>query len=330
MTHEFKDKIVLVTGGTGTIGSALVRELLKLEPKQIRILSRNDSSQYHLLESLGHPKNVRALIGDIRDLERLKLAFENVDIVFHAAALKHVPLCEYNPLEAVKTNILGSQNVIDAAFHNRVKKVIAISTDKAVDPHNVMGVSKLMMEKLFINTNFFSVGKTQFSCVRFGNVAWANGSVLSLWQKQIQKQGVLNITNPNMTRFLMSIGQAVDLTLKAAELSQGGEIFIFKMPSIKLRDLAKLFLAKYYRSQRLKIETIGLRPGEKMTEELFSINDLKKQVLANEEMFILIPEVYIYNIEQALPKYRGYKIVKNKTRYSSENSLNLKKIKEII
>lgn len=253
-----------------------------------------------------------------------------MDIVFHAAALKHVPLCEYNPLEAVKTNILGSQNVIDAAFHNRVKKVIAISTDKAVDPHNVMGVSKLMMEKLFINTNFFSVGKTQFSCVRFGNVAWANGSVLSLWQKQIQKQGVLNITNPNMTRFLMSIGQAVDLTLKAAELSQGGEIFIFKMPSIKLRDLAKLFLAKYYRSQRLKIETIGLRPGEKMTEELFSINDLKKQVLANEEMFILIPEVYIYNIEQALPKYRGYKIVKNKTRYSSENSLNLKKIKEII
>src|SRR3989338_7126140 len=151
MDKLFKNKIILVTGGTGSIGSEIVRQLLKHEPKQIRIFSRNDSKQYHLLEQLGHPKNVRALIGDIRDRARLDLAFENVDIVFHAAALKHVSLCEYNPLEAVKTNIIGSQNVIDAAFKNKVEKVIAISTDKAANPGNIMGLSKLMMEKLMTN-----------------------------------------------------------------------------------------------------------------------------------------------------------------------------------
>src|SRR3989338_7407773 len=190
MSNFFKNKTILVTGGTGSIGSKIVRQALAYQPRQIRILSRNDSKQYHFLEKLDHPKNIRMLIGDIRDSKRLDLAFENVDIVFHAAALKHVPLCEYNPLETIKTNVFGSQNIIDAAFKNKVERVIAISTDKAANPGNVMGLSKLMMEKLLINTALSAKNKTKFSCVRFGNVAWSEASVLPLWKKQAEKNKI--------------------------------------------------------------------------------------------------------------------------------------------
>src|SRR3989344_4071599 len=171
--NEFKDKVILVTGGTGTIGSELVRQLLKYQPKQIRILSRNETRQYELLELLRYPSNIKMLIGDIRDRERLQVAFSGVDMVFHAAALKHVPFCEYNPSEAMKTNIIGSHNVLDAALHAGVEKVIAISTDKVANPMNVLGVSKLMMEQLLTNSNFFLVGKLKLACVRFGNVTWS-------------------------------------------------------------------------------------------------------------------------------------------------------------
>src|SRR3989338_8887358 len=261
--NPFKNKIIMVTGGTGSIGSEIVRQLLRYGPKQIRILSRNDSRQYHLLESIGHPRNVRALIGDIRDAQRLDLAFENVDIVFHAAALKHVPLCEYNPLEAMKTNVFGSQNVIDAAFKNKVQKVIAISTDKAANPGNVMGLSKLMMEKLLTNTSYFSTGKTMLSCVRFGNVAWSEASVLPLWKKQAEKNKQISLTDKEATRFFMTINQAVSLVLKAAEISHGGEIFLFKMPSIKMADLAKIFIKKHFEKKKIKIKLTDKRAGDK-------------------------------------------------------------------
>lgn len=334
MTNEFKNKIILVTGGTGSIGSVIVRQLLKYRPKQIRILSRNDSKQYHLMESLGYPKNVRMLLGDIRDPQRLDLAFENVNIVFHAAALKHVSLSEYNPLEAVKTNILGSQNVIDAAFKNKVEKVIAISTDKAANPGNVMGLTKLMMEKLMTNTTYFSEGKTRLACVRFGNVAWSEASVLPLWKKQAERYRKIDLTDREATRFFMSIDQAVKLVLKAAELTRGGETFILKMPSIKMVELADVFLKKHFAGQKIKIRATQKRMGDKTHEDLFDLNDHQKLILENKEMFVLLPNEPkkkdgLYSVFPKLSAYQGFQTI-NKTGYSSLEHLNKKVIEKLV
>lgn len=330
----FKDKIIMVTGGTGSIGAYLVRELLKYQPKQVRVLSRNDSKQYHLLENLGYPKNVRSLIGDIRDPHRLDLAFENVDIVFHAAALKHVPLCEYNPLEAVKTNVIGSQNVIDAAFKNKVGKVIAISTDKAANPGSIMGLTKLMMEKLFINTGYFSKGKTMLSCVRFGNVAWSEASVLHLWKKQAETKKQIHLTDQEATRFFMSIGQAAKLVLRAGEISQGGEIFILKMPSVKMTDLAEIFIKKYFARKKIKIKLINKRMGDKTHEELFDFNDNQKLVLENDQMFIILSKESweknkLYTAQPELSAYHNFQVT-IRTAYSSQEQLNEKLIEKLV
>lgn len=337
MKNEFKNKVVLVTGGTGGIGSEIVKQLLKLQPKQVRILSRNDSRQYQLFENLGHPENVRMFIGDIRDKDRLDLAFQNVDIIFHAAALKHVSICEYNPFEAVKTNIIGSQNVIEVALRHRIKKIIAISTDKAANPANTMGVSKLMMEKLFINSNLFSYGQnTLLSCVRFGNVAWADGSVLPVWDQQVKRTGTIRLTDGEMTRFMMSIEQAVTLVLKAAELTQGGEIFILKMPSVKIKNLAKIFLQKYHSGKKVTLTVVGNRPGDKIHESLINSEDKNGRVYADREMLIVVPILNTYNSKQLElnRRYSGFKLVNNTemlmTANSSENSINHQKIAKLI
>lgn len=334
MANEFQDKTILVTGGTGSIGSELVKKLLSYNPKNVRVLSRDENKQYYLMDSLGYPKNLRLLIGDIREKDRVDVALRGVDIVFHAAALKHVPLCEYNPYEAVKTNIIGAQNIIDMALKNNVKKVIGISTDKAVNPVNIMGVSKLMMEKLFINANISSSReKTRFSCVRFGNVAWANGSVLPLWKKQIEQNITIKLTNNGMTRFLISKNQAINLVLKAAQLSLGGEIFILKMPSIKLSDLARIYIEKYYPNKDIKIEITGMRPGEKMNEELFDAYNECRKILENDDMYIVVPdfEVYtMYNIDPEKYCQPGFIKIKTLKGYSSEDSIDIDKIKNII
>ena len=332
MDSIFKDKIILVTGGTGSIGSETVRQILPYQPKQVRVFSRNDSKQYDLLEKLNHPANLRLFIGDIRDRDRLDLAFQNVDIVFHAAALKHVPICEYNPFEAVKTNIVGSQNVIDTALRHNVKKIIGISTDKAANPTNVMGTSKLMMEKLFTNTNFFSTGKTMLSCVRFGNVAWATSSVLPIWKEQASRHGHINVTHRSMTRFMMSINQAVGLTLKAAELTLGGEIFILKMPSIKINDLAKMFIKKYHPDQSIKIKLTNSRPGEKMHEDLLTPMEDYGTILENGEMFILFPKspVLVRDFEPKLINYPGFKSARSMRQYSSDKKIDNKQVYKII
>lgn len=311
MLKTFKNKIIVVTGGTGTIGSGVVAQLLKYGPKQIRIFSRDETKQYDLLEKFNYPKNLRFLIGDVRDRERVELAFVGADIVIHAAAMKHVPFCEYNPYEVVKTNIIGSQNVIDAALKNNVKKVIAISTDKAPNPTNIMGTSKLMMEKLFINANIYkSVASTKFSCVRFGNVSWARGSVLPLWENQIKKEKAINITDKEMTRFLMSIKEARSLVLAAVKLLEGGEIFIFKMPSIKIIDMATFFIKKYHPNENIKIKIIGMRPGEKLHE-----------ILATEDEILRMKDIgNIYVIEREpwweFLRVSGNKLVSNKKNTS--------------
>ncbi|KKT81447.1 MAG: hypothetical protein A3B99_04095 [Candidatus Yanofskybacteria bacterium RIFCSPHIGHO2_02_FULL_44_12b] len=327
---EFKDKVILVTGGTGSIGSELVAQLLGCQPRSIRVFSRNENSQYHLLEKLGHPKNVRMLIGDIRDKERLSMALYGVDLVFHAAALKHVPFCEYNPYEVVKTNIIGSQNLIEGAVQNGVKKVIAISTDKVANPFNVLGISKLMMERLFVNQSHFLGRDTKFTCVRFGNVAWSKGSVLPLWQRQAEKHGAINITDKKMTRFLMSTDQAVNLTLKAAELCQGGEVFILKMPAIKLPTLASVFLNKYFPGKKIKIKETGNRGGEKTHEHLLGQNDWTREILHNKEMFVLLPATHIHNIEYVVNTYPGFKKVSSGGEYSSKDNIDTDAVKKFI
>lgn len=330
MIETFKDKIILVTGGTGSIGSELVRQLLKFEPKQVRVLSRNETRQYNLIESLGYPDNLRMLIGDIRDRERLQLAFRNVDIIFHAAALKHVPFCEYNPSEAMKTNIIGSHNVVDAALHNGVKTVIAISTDKAANPLNTLGTSKLMMEKIFINSNYILSDKIKFACVRFGNVAWSDGSVLQMWKKQAEANSVINVTSKKATRFFMSIEQAVGLVLKAAMLSQGGEIFILKMPSIRLSDLSNIFIKKYFSGKDIKIKEIGNRVGDNPHENLVGSSDWNKAVWSNKEMLILLPGMNIYNLNNAPQFYKSFKKLSTLQGFSSKDSLNVKAVEKVI
>lgn len=336
MKNVFKNKVVLVTGGTGTIGSELVRQILKRDPKQIRVFSRDDTRQHELKESL--PKNscVRFLIGDIREYRRLNIAMRGVQIVLHSAALKHVPAGEYNPYESVKTNILGSQNVIECAIENKVERVVAISTDKAVNPKNVLGASKLMMEKLFTNANFtFGLlpGKdglypTRFACVRFGNVAWSRGSVLPHWKLQAERSKEICVTDPTMTRFMISSVQAIRLVLTATEMMRGGEIFVLKMPAIKLGDLARLFIKKFYPGKRIKITIAGNRGGEKHDEELF-LSDDHGDVFENKDMFIFVPHPPIPNLKQQKSLYAGFKPTKPHT-YSSKDNLNEKTIGKLL
>ena len=301
MENIFKDKKIMVTGGTGSIGSEIVRRVLQYEPKVVRILSRDESKQFELEQEIGHLENVRFLIGDVRDKDRLDRAFEDIDIVFHAAAMKHVPACEYNPFEAVKTNVVGTQNVIDAALDNDVGKVIAISTDKAASPINTMGATKLLAEKLIIDANFYKGHrKTVFSCVRFGNVMGSRGSVIPLFEKQIKNGGPVTVTDPEMTRFMMTIPQAVDLVFKATKKAQGGEIFIFKMPVVKLGDLAQVMidnLAPIYghKPEDIRIDTIGIRNGEKMYEHLMNEEEAR-YAYETEDMFVVL----------AKPIFSGY------------------------
>ncbi|MCL2116405.1 MAG: polysaccharide biosynthesis protein, partial [Methanobrevibacter sp.] len=242
MESFYKGKKILVTGGSGSIGSEIVEKLVSLPVDSIRVFDNNETALFDLETDLNSPK-IRTLIGDIRDLERLNRAFEDIDIVFHAAALKHVPLCEFNPFDAVKTNVVGTQNVLDAAINCDVAKVILVSTDKAVNPINVMGATKLLAERLILSANSYAGNKrTIFSCVRFGNVLNSRGSVIPLFKKQIKNGGPVTITDPDMTRFIMHISDAADLILKSGQKAIGGEIFILKMSAVKITDLANAMI----------------------------------------------------------------------------------------
>jgi len=287
---EFQNKQVLITGGTGSIGAVIVKELLKYDPKKIKILSRDESKQFELMQEIGKNNRIDFLIGDIKDKERIDLAMENVDIVFHTAALKHVVSCERNPLEAIKTNVLGTKNVIDSALMYKVEKFVGISTDKASDPTNVMGCTKLLAEKLMLTSRFYKGDrKTRFCFVRFGNVLGSRGSVVPLFMNQIMKGLPITITDPQMTRFFMTIKDAVNLVFKATTLMQDREIFILKMPSIVIRDLAEAIIEFMNKKGKIKINIIGKKEGEKIHEKLLNEEDLKN-VLETDDMFIILPE----------------------------------------
>lgn len=297
LEEVFENKIILVTGGTGSIGSEIVRKLLKYHSKQIRIFSRDESKHYFLeqeLDDLKGETEIRYLIGDIRDKERLEKAFFGVDIVFHAAALKHVPYCEYNPFEAIKTNVYGTQNVIDTALTHNVEKVIAISTDKAVYPNTIMGVTKLLAERMIIGAqSYLGDAKTKFSVVRFGNVLNSRGSVVPMWIEQIKKGGPVTVTDKNMTRFFMSIDEAVDLIFLATGTMQGQEIFVLKMREENILELAKKTIGVHANGKRIKIKMIGAREREKTHEKLFT--DEEKESMIEEDLFyVIFPNKNLY------------------------------------
>ena len=296
MKNLFKNKKILITGGTGSIGQEILREILKYEPTVVRILDVDETKQFELQQEYEDYENIRFLLGDIRDKERLSRAIEDIDIVFHTAALKHVLACEYNPFEAVKTNVIGTQNLIDVCIDEEVEKVIFTSSDKAVNPTNVMGATKLLAERLITSANYYKgARKTIFSSVRFGNVLGSRGSVIPLFKTQIAKGGPVTITDKEMTRFIMSMRDAINLLFKATEIAQGGEIFVFKMDAIKITDLAEVMIEelaqKYgYTPDEIKIEIIGNKPGEKLYEELMT-EDEARRALETKDMFIVLPEM---------------------------------------
>jgi UDP-N-acetylglucosamine 4,6-dehydratase len=254
---------ILITGGTGSFGRAFVRRHLEGGTRAtLRIFSRDELKQYEMEQEFGGDSRLRFFLGDVRDRERLFRAMQGVDVVIHAAALKHVPLCEYNPAEAVKTNILGAQNVIDCAIDAGVRRAVALSTDKAVNPVNLYGATKLCAEKIFVHGNAYAgVRETRFSCVRYGNVVGSRGSVIPRFLEQA-RGGVLTLTDSRMTRFWISLDQAVDLVLEALATMKGGEIFVPKIPSMRVVDLARAV------APDAMLKEVGVRPGEKLHEVL--------------------------------------------------------------
>ncbi len=282
----FNDKSILITGGTGSFGKQFTEIVLeRYKPKKIIIYSRDEFKQFEMKKRFNQ-KCMRYFIGDVRDKERLSRAVEGVDYIVHAAALKHVPVAEYNPMEAIKTNIFGANNVIDTAIDAGIKKVIALSTDKAVNPINLYGATKLASDKLFIAANNMRGSKDiKFSVVRYGNVMASRGSVIPLFQELTNKGSkTLPVTHPDMTRFWITLKEAVDFVLMAFETMQGGEIFVPKIPSMKITDLAKAI------NPDAEIEIIGIRPGEKLHESMISADDSYNTV-EFENYFIIKPSI---------------------------------------
>jgi UDP-N-acetylglucosamine 4,6-dehydratase len=277
---------VLITGGTGSLGKALLDFLLKeTKVRRIAIFSRDELKQHHLRITLGDDPRLRWFLGDIRDLDRLKRALHGVDYVIHAAALKQVDTGEYNPMEFVKTNVLGSQNVIDASIEAGVKRVVALSTDKASSPINLYGATKLTADKLFIAANNYSFAYgTTFSVVRYGNVMGSRGSVIPFFQDLAAQGKPLPITDLRMTRFWISIESAVRFVIDSLEMMTGGELYVPKIPSMKIVDLAHAV------DSEAKLEEIGMRPGEKLHEEMISADDSRRTIIL-ENRFVVTPVV---------------------------------------
>ena len=280
---DWTNKVVLVTGGTGSFGKKFIEIMLKeYHPAKLIVFSRDELKQHEMrMSGFDHP-SLRYFIGDVRDQPRLRRAFEGVDIVVHTAALKQVPACEYNPMEAVKTNILGSSNVIDAALDAGVSKVLALSTDKAVNPINLYGATKLAAEKLFVQSNYYAGEKaTRLSCTRYGNVVGSRGSVVPTFLKQ-RCNGSVTITDERMTRFWISLEQGVRFVVRCVEQMQGGEVFVPKIPSMAMMDLARSI------APQAEIKYTGIRPGEKLHEVLVS-EDEARNAVETEDMYVIMP-----------------------------------------
>ena len=279
---NWRETSVLITGGTGSFGTKFVELMLSTyHPKRLAIFSRDELKQSEMMKRFSHP-SLRFFLGDVRDGDRLRLAMHGVDVVFHAAALKQIPLCEYNPFEAILTNVMGAKNVIDAAIDQRVGRVIALSTDKAVNPINLYGATKLCAEKLFVQGNTYGHPRgTVFGVVRYGNVIGSRGSVIPLFAAQ-RESGTVTVTDRAMTRFWIRLDDGVKFAIRAAELMSGGEIFVPKIPSMRIMDLVAAV------APECRVEFIGIRPGEKLHEILIS-DDESRQALELDDMFVIEP-----------------------------------------
>ena len=274
---EFKDKKILITGGTGSIGIGLIKQLLPYKPKIIKVFTNDENSIFEAFRKFGKNPIIDYEMGDIRDKERLEFVIRGIDVVFHAAAMKHVDICEDNPFDTVKTNVIGTSNIIQSSISGRVSKFILISTDKATLPSTTLGASKLLAERLTINADSYdSSNKTTFALVRFGNVIGSRGSVYQIFLDQIRKNQPLTVTDPRMTRFIMSIQDAAGLILKATNIAKGGEIFILKMPSVKIKDLAENMYEVYKTTDKLtnKIKVSKLRYHERFHEYLVTPEEI--------------------------------------------------------
>jgi UDP-N-acetylglucosamine 4,6-dehydratase/5-epimerase len=282
---DWSKTTVLITGGTGSFGRKFAEVVLREKrPRKLIIFSRDELKQYEMRQTFpeGDDSPLRYFIGDVRDADRLRRAFHGVDVVVHAAAMKQVPACEYNPFEAVQTNIIGAKNVIDVAIDTGVKRVLAVSTDKAVSPVNLYGATKLVAEKLFVQGNAYAGGKaTRFACTRYGNVVGSRGSVVPLFLRQ-REAGRITLTDPQMTRFWITLDQGIRLVIQSLEIMKGGEIFVPKIPSMRLSDLASALAAE------CRQEIIGMRPGEKLHEVLIS-SDESRHGLEYDDMYVVYP-----------------------------------------
>ncbi len=319
---NWADLNILITGGTGSFGKKFVEIMLRdYKPKKLIIFSRDELKQHEMKVNGFNDPSLRFFIGDVRDKNRLKRAMREVDMVIHAAALKQVPSCEYNPFEAVKTNILGAQNIIDAAIDCKVKKIVALSTDKAVNPVNLYGATKLCSDKIFIQGNSYSGNQgTQFSCVRYGNVIGSRGSVIPLFSEQ-RKTGKITITDKRMTRFWLSLKQAVGVVVKALSHMQGGEIFVPKIPSMKIMDLAEAI------APGCEIEIIGIRPGEKLHEALITEEDGRSTV-DYDGLYVILPQFSWWHRKN----YKSAKRLPEGFSYTSNNNdlwLTLEQLKNM-
>jgi UDP-N-acetylglucosamine 4,6-dehydratase len=314
---------ILVTGGTGSFGKKFVEIMLRdYHPQRLVVFSRDELKQHEMRTSgFDHP-TLRYFIGDVRDVERLKRALSGVTVVVHAAALKQVPACEYNPFEAILTNIMGARNVIDAAIDQGVHRILALSTDKAVNPINLYGATKLCAEKVFVQANAYAgANNTRFSCARYGNVVGSRGSVIPTFLEQ-RRRGKITITDPRMTRFWLTLEQGVKFVIRAIEQMHGGEIFVPKIPSMRLLDLAETI------APGCEVETIGIRAGEKLHEVLVS-EDESRQTVETEDMYIIQPSHPWWKSENwvnATPLPEGF-------RYSSDNNdrwLTRRELQELV
>ena len=313
--NQYKGSTILITGGSGSIGAELLKSLLPHGAKQIRIFTNDENGLFEMAQPYGKLPNVDFRLGDVRDLRSLDTAVQGCDFVFHAAALKHVDFCETNPYEAITTNIIGTQNVIDYSIKHKVKRFVLISTDKAVNPVSTMGATKLLAEKLVTRASR-QTDDTILSAVRFGNVIGSRGSVVLLFEKQIRAGQALTITDPAMTRFIMATSQAADLVLRSSEIARPGEIFVLKMRTVRIGDLAeasRLFFSRMLGKEpaSIKVKVVGTRPGEKMHEELLNSSEAPGA--------LDLGDFYVVNPHPSRAKGRGLKNARHRAGLTSKD-----------
>ena len=310
MNMNWSEQVVLITGGTGSFGKKFVEIMLsEYRPQKLIIFSRDELKQHEMRAAGLDHSSLRYFLGDVRDPQRLERAFAGVTVVVHAAALKQVPACEYNPFEAIQTNIMGGKNVIDAAINRGVRRLVALSTDKAVNPINLYGATKLCAEKMFVQANAYAGAQdTRFSCVRYGNVVGSRGSVIPIFLEQ-RKRGRITITDPRMTRFWITLEQGVRFVIRCLEQMHGGEIFVPKIPSMKILDMAQAV------GPDCQIDCVGIRPGEKLHEVLLS-EDESRNAVETDDMFVIQPAHSWWKKEN----WKNATALREEFRYASDNN----------